>query len=206
MTVLPPLRTLLFLLEEASAKWMLQGLIETNFKVDPQSWDIQYKVFEGKQDLEKHLSRVLSRWRTPYTTFFIVRDQDAGDCTVVKESIRALCPEPLLQRCVIRIACRELESFYLGDLSAVENGLQLTGLAQRQSQRKFRDPDNLQAPSKELETLTKSRYQKIGGSRSIAPHLSPQRNRSHSFKMLFRAIRDILSSPFPSDDGRGNRI
>ena len=37
---------------------MLQGLIETNFKVDPQSWDIQYKVFEGKQDLEKYLSRV----------------------------------------------------------------------------------------------------------------------------------------------------
>lgn len=41
----------------------------------------------------------------------------------------------LLLRTVVRIACAELESFYLGDLKAVEDELNIPKLAKKQSLR-----------------------------------------------------------------------
>jgi hypothetical protein len=89
----------------------------------------------------------------------------------------------------VRIACRELESFYLGDLQAVESGLGVSGLAGKQNKAKFRDPDRLSSPSRELEKLTGNRYQKIAGTRAIAPYLDLRAPRSRSFHHLLRAIR-----------------
>ncbi|HOW76959.1 MAG TPA: DUF4276 family protein [Candidatus Competibacteraceae bacterium] len=92
---------------------------------------------------------------------------------------------------VIRIACCELESFYLADLAAVEQGLGITGIAKRQTHQKFRTPDRLGSPSQELKKLTKGQYQKINGSRAIGLHLDTENTRSHSFKMLVEALRRI---------------
>ena len=47
-------------------------------------------------------------------------------------------------RSLIRIACRELESFYLADLQAVEQALGLSGIASQQQTRRYREPDRLQ--------------------------------------------------------------
>ncbi|MDX8400856.1 MAG: DUF4276 family protein [Gallionellaceae bacterium] len=90
---------------------------------------------------------------------------------------------------LVRIACRELESFYLADLSAVEAGLGMSGLAKQQDKVKFRNPDNLQNPSNELLALTKRRYQKVSGSREIGLYLDVDNERSNSFKNLISGIR-----------------
>jgi hypothetical protein len=82
-----------------------------------------------------------------------------------------------------------LEAFYLGDLRAVELGLRLRGLLSKQGKAKFRDPDRLQFPSLELEKLTNRQYQKVAGSRAIAPHLDLERPGSPSFHHLIQAIR-----------------
>jgi hypothetical protein len=113
-----------------------------------------------------------------------MRDQDQSDCRQIKQSLAAICAAAGHPEATVRIACRELEAFYLGDLHAVETGLNITGLAAHRNQAKFRDPDQVPFPARELETLTGNRYQKIAGSRAIAPHLNLETPRSKSFHHL----------------------
>jgi hypothetical protein len=186
--------TLVFFLEERSAAEMLKGLLP---RVLPEGISVEYHPFEGKQDLEKRLPKLLRAWRRPDCRFVLIRDQDAGDCRIVKRRLSDLCRKGGHPDILIRIACRELESFYLGDLAAVESGLGFKGIAGRQNGRKFRNPDQLRSPSRELERLTKGRYQKILGSRRIGPRLSLEGNRSHSFGVLVSGIRRL----FVGEDG-----
>ncbi len=184
------MRTLVFCLEEPSAKEMLQGVLP---KILPEDVTPRYIVFHGKQDLEKQLVRRLRFWRIPNTQFVVMRDQDSADCKVVKAKLVKLCIQAGRPDALIRVACHELESFYLGDLAAVEAGLQLTGLVRRQLSSKFRDPDHLANPAQEMKRLTKEKYQKISGSRAIGPHLQLEENRSKSFSTLVTGVRKLLA-------------
>jgi len=94
---------------------------------------------------------------------------------------------------LVRIACHELESFYFGDLDAVEKGLGITNIVRYKNKAKYRDPDSIINPSYELEKLTNGSYQHVMGSRSIAPHLSLDKNTSHSFNALISGIRKLLT-------------
>jgi len=181
---------LVFFLEEPSAKAMLEGLLP---RILQQDNAIRYVVFEGKQDLEKQLVRRMRGYRKPDACFIVVRDQDSGDCVAIKQRLAVLCVEAGRPDAIIRIACRELESFYLADLAAVEQGLSVTGLVRQQNHAKFRAPDRLGSPSQELKSLTKGLYQKIGGSRAIGPFLDPENSRSNSFKVLVEAIRHLAT-------------
>ena len=68
--------TIVFLLEEASAREMLKGLLP---QILPSGFDVKFIVFEGKQHLDKELERKLRGWRLPNSTFIVLRDQDAQD-------------------------------------------------------------------------------------------------------------------------------
>ena len=93
---------------------------------------------------------------------------------------------------LIRIACHELESFYLGELEAVANAYQMQ--LPNQNSSKFRKPDNLANAAEELRKITQKRYQKIDGSRRIAHLLKTDgTNRSHSFNVLCDGIRRIAA-------------
>lgn len=180
-----------FLLEEESAKAMLEPLLaQLAPKVD--AFHSRFIVFEGKQDLEKNLERKLRGYLNPNARFLVLRDQDKEDCRKLKRRLKAKCQAARRPETVVRIACRELESFYLGDLQAVENGLQIRGLASKQEKARFRDPDQILSPSTVLEDLTGHRYQKVSGSRAIAPYLNLDVNRSRSFRTLVRAICDCI--------------
>lgn len=182
------MKTLVFLLEEPSAREMLAGLLP---RILPEDIQVRFLIFQGKQDLEKNLKLKLRGWRTPDSMFVVMRDQDSGDCKVIKSRLVAICRQAGRDSVLVRIACRELESFYLGDLLAVEEGLGLKGLVRQQSGAKFRDPDRLGNPSKELIALTHNAYSKLMGSRAIAPYLSLEENRSRSFKALVSGIRKL---------------
>lgn len=183
------MRELVFLLEEPSAKAMLESLLPrilragTHFRCIP---------FEGKQDLEKQLMRKIRGYQNERARFIVLRDQDSHpDCRAVKAKLLELCEASgKAVRCLVRVACRELETFYLGDLQAVEEALGTPGLAKKhQSSRKFKAPDGLGSPSKELKSLTGGRYEKVGGSRAIGLCLQPDNPRSPSFRNLITAIR-----------------
>lgn len=183
---------LVFLLEELSAKAMLESLLPrmlnpgTRFRCIP---------FEGKQDLEKQLTRKIRAYQNPAARFIVLRDQDSHpDCVQVKQRLLELCrASGKADQCLVRIACTELETFYLADLSAVEHALAIHGLARLQQTRRFRAPDALGNPSKELKALTKGRYEKVAGSRSIGQHLSLNNERSPSYRNLLSAIRRMES-------------
>ena len=182
---------LIFLLEEPSAEEMLKGILP---RILPDHVYPEYKIFEGKQDLEKNLARILRAWRTPHCTFVVLRDQDLADCRVVKQKLVGLCQYGRRKDALVRIACRELESFYLGDLAAVEKGLHLKGLANRQRNRKFREPDRLDHPAQELVRLTSGQYSKIAGSRAIGPHMKIEGNASCSFNALISGIQKLTNA------------
>jgi hypothetical protein len=177
-------KELVFLLEEGSAKALLQAILPSLTRTQS-----RFIVFEGKQDLHRQLERKLRGYLNPKARFIVLQDQDATDCRKLKKSLALLCSRARKPETIVRIACRELESFYLGDLRAVESGLGLTGLARWQNRAKYRDPDRLHAPSRELARLTEYGYQKIAGSRAIAPHLDLESPRSRSFYHLLQAIR-----------------
>ena len=179
---------LVFFLEEPSAKMMLTGLLPKLFATEIIP---HYVVFEGKSDLEKQIVKRMRGWLKPDSRFVIIRDQDSGDCIQIKNGLLEKCEEAGKSNVVVRIACRELESWYLGDLAAVETGLDLRNLARHQNNRKYRDPDRVSNPSTELQKLTKDRYQKISGSRSIGSHLSLDNNRSHSFGVFVSALEQL---------------
>jgi hypothetical protein len=183
------MRTLVFFLEGRSEEAMLQGVLP---RILPPDVHVRYQVFSGKQDLEKNLVRRLRSWQTPNSFFVVLRDQDAGDCRTTKARLLELCNKSGKKSVLIRIACHELESFYLGDLAAVERGLGIENLQRKQQGKKFRNPDALANPAQELYTLTGHLYDKLSGSRDIAPHLHLKDNKSHSFKVLIAGLRNLL--------------
>lgn len=184
------MRELVFLLEEASSKAMLETLLPRMLN---ECIAIRCVPFEGKQDLEKQLTRKIRAYQNQRARFIVIRDQDSHpDCTAVKHHLLSLCQESgKAKKCLVRIACRELEAFYLADLLAVERGLALKGLADQQQSKKFRSPDTLGSPSVELKTLTKGGYEKVAGSRAIGQYLDIENGRSPSFRNLIAAIRHM---------------
>jgi len=184
------MKELVFLVEERSAKAMLESLLPR--LLPPESL---YRLipFEGKQDLEKQMVTRIRGYQNRDARFIILRDQDsAPDCATVKQRLLDRCiASGKTDHCLVRIACTELESFYLADLAAVEQGLNLTGLQKLQGTKKYRYPDKLGSPSHELKSLTKGRYEKIAGSRAIGQHLTLDNERSRSFKHLIAGIHRL---------------
>ncbi|MBU2614701.1 MAG: DUF4276 family protein [Elusimicrobia bacterium] len=181
------MKELVFLLEEESAKEMLKSLLP---RILPYDITPQYFVFEGKQDLENQLIRKLKGYRVPNAKFVILRDQDASDCRIVKNSIIDKCNKTGRKDVLVRIVCREIESWYLADLAAVEQGLNVSKLVQLQNKNMYRTPDNIVSPSKRLKKIA-PKYQKVSGSRAIGPFLDLNNNRSHSFAVFIAGIKKL---------------
>lgn len=191
--------SLVFFLEEPSAREMLKGLLP---RILPCVVVTKYVVFEGKQDLKKNLVRRLRGWRAPDSIFVVMCDQDAADCLAVKSEFVKKCRDAGKPEAVVRIVCRELESWYFGDLAAVESGLGISGLVRRYGNaRKYRVPDKIHYPAIELSKITRNAYQKVAGSRAIGPKLSLDSNKSHSFRVFIggvqQAIRDTIEPNLP---------
>ena len=171
------MKELVFLLEESSAKAMLDELLP---RVLNSAIRFRCVPFQGKQDLEKQLARKIRDYQNAQARFIVLRDLDSHpDCVAVKARLLDACRQSGKQsQCLVRIACCELESFYLAD-----------GLERHQPSRKCRHPDGLGNPARELASLTQHRYQKVAGSRAIGAHLNPENTRSASFRNLMAAVR-----------------
>ena len=188
------MRELVFLLEEPSARAMLETLLP---RLLESAMPCRLVPFEGKQDLERNITRRIRGYQNPQARFIVVRDLDSHpDCRVLKRRLLDLCAESGKgDACLVRIACQELKTFYLADLQAVEAALGLSGLVRHQANRKFRDPDRLGSPSHELRQLTGRRYEKVAGSREIGRHLALDNQRSASFRHLVDGVRRLAQTP-----------
>ena len=133
---------IVFLLEESSMKFLLEGLLPRIFP----GIMFQCIAHEGKDDLEKSIPRKLRAWREPGVRFVVLRDKDQNDCVSLKQRLLAICEEAGRPDTLVRIACYELESWYLGDPDALAQAFgneQLRRIGQRA---RFRDPDSVQQP------------------------------------------------------------
>lgn len=153
-----------------------------NFKTIPHS---------GKSDLEASIPRKLKAWQEPDTKFVIVRDQDSADCIAVKKHLLELCA-PFRREVLVRIACRELESWYFGDLKAISDAYKrdITGLADKA---KYRHPDSIGNPKQELKKLF-PKHQQIDGARRIASYMDINRNDSTSFCHFVSGVRKLCET------------
>jgi hypothetical protein len=182
---------IVFLLEESSMEETLKGLLP---RILPINTPLKYIKFQGKQDLEKNLKRKLRGYLVHGARFVVLRDQDSGDCRAIKQRLRELCIQSNRPDTLIRIVCRELESWFLGDLAAVETALGISGLSQRQSEKKFRSPDKHNNAKQILTNLTDGKYRAISSSRAIGPHLNLEENTSHSFRVFIQGVKNLAEA------------
>lgn len=175
---------LVFLLEEPSAQDFLTRALAG---IIPEEVQVHYMVFEGKQDLEKRLPKRMKGWVRPNTQFIVMRDEDSGDGVVIKRRLRKLCVGAGHPKAIIRIACKELEAFFVGDWHAIAEGFKNPSLAQHTNHAKYRNPDLLVSPSDELSKII-ANYQKREGARKISPFLKLERNKSNSYRVLISTI------------------
>ena len=179
--------TVVFLLEEPSARALLEGLLPR--LVGPKV-NVRYLVFEGKQDLEAQLARKLRGWNVPESRFVVLRDQDAGDCRLVKQQLVERVKESG-KSALVRVACHDLEAWVLGDLHALARAFGEPRVAAQARKAKYREPDSLHNPVSELRRLVPG-YQKIDGARRVGRLLDPETNTSRSFRVFCDGVSSLF--------------
>ena len=186
------MKNLVFFLEGQSEKEMLKGLLP---HLLPEHIRPRYIIFNGKGDLIKNLCHRLKEWCLPDSGFIILVDQDKNDCKKLKKNLQKLCTQIRPQRpFIIRLACRELESWYFGDLSSTADALGIPRLTELTNKKAYRNPDAIKYPAKELSNITKGRYQKISGSRAMGKYLKIDENRSRSFRVFIKGIQKLIAT------------
>ena len=113
------MKKLVFLLEEPSMKELLTIILP---KIIPNNFIFQCISHNGKRELEKSIPIKTRGWKEPNIRFVIIHDKDSADCINLKNEIYNKIHEARRSDTLIRIVCTELESWYLGDLKAVESG------------------------------------------------------------------------------------
>ncbi len=180
--------TIVFLLEEKSMKYFLDGILP---RILPEGVAYRTIPHEGKSDLQKSIPIKLRGWTQPDTKFVVVQDQDTNDCYDLKQKLQNICA-PYQKEVLIRIACHELESWYFGDLDAVSEayGKDLRNL---KNKRAYRVPDAIVYPKEELRRILPV-HQQISGAKKIAPYIDIDGNRSVSFQMFVKGVRRLCEN------------
>ena len=152
--------------------------------------DLQFRCVphEGKGDLEKSVVRKLRSWRTPGVRFVVMRDQNGGDCHAVKAQLSALCKEGGRPDSLVRVVCRELEAWYLGDLEALAKTFPRAAsrIRARMAKRRFDTPDGVVQPARALAELVPG-FRKRAAAQKMGLLLSG-RNRSRSYQVFLAGV------------------
>lgn len=182
--------------EELSAKNVLDEVLP---KLIP---GVHYRIYphQGKEDLYKALrTTVPSISKIPGSRILITRDQDNYDCKDVKADLlkivdgKCACPHS------IRIVCRELESWFLGDLNAIKQAYPRFKPEQHSAKADFRDVDSIAIPNDYLLRIIPE-YQgmatlpKLETSSKISKFLDLENNTSKSFKFTLSAITQLVAN------------
>ena len=116
------MKRLVFLLEEMSTqKFLMNFLPELGFRKEEYLFP---KIYQGKQDLLENFIRELRGWGVPGIRFIMLVDKDGDECRELKARILAKAEKKCrkqFEQLRVRILCRELEAWYLGDLAALRS-------------------------------------------------------------------------------------
>jgi hypothetical protein len=146
---------------------------------------------QGKSDLEASFPKKLRAWSQNLSPRFVIcRDNDGGDCIMLKARLLKMVPLLTHHPVKFRIVVQELESWYLGDLVALENaGLLPKGNSSKLAkQQKFKKPEKLTNAKQELHKLVGKGGQ-LKLARQIAPYLDLEKNVCSSFNQFLIALK-----------------
>ncbi len=196
--------------EEPSLKEVLDIIVP---KIIPQGVYYQIYPHQGKQDLEKALkTAVPSISKIPGARIIITRDQDNDDCRTLKSNLERLIAGKINCEYKIRIICKELESWFLGDLAAVEAAYNRFRSDQYSNRTELRDVDAMSKPSEFLRRIIPEysnlrSLPKLTTAQRIGANLDINNNRSESFNQMVAAIKELTDPRTPppalsADPGR----
>ena len=125
----------------------------------------------------------------------MVHDQDSNDCLLLKERLRDLVQinnHNAIIPFLIRIACKELENWYLGDMLAIEEVYPHFKAAKYQHKKKYKTNPDLLFGAQELKRIVKG-FSKGLASKQIPKFMSLEVNKSKSFQHLLTGIERFLN-------------
>ena len=178
---------LVFLLEEPSMKLLLAGLLPRLFPGWVEHTHFLLVPHQGKSDLDRSVPTKLRSWQIPGDRFVILRDNDNADCVDLKARFTKLCGQCGRPDTLVRLVCQELESWYLGDLTALAQAYGDTKINSPALRKRFSDPDSWQKPSVEVARLAPA-FQKGSGARLMGAALQPSANHSASFQVFVSGL------------------
>ncbi len=182
--------------EEKSMEEFLRILLP---KILSDNWRLDHnyfiRSFEGKNNLQKSLPKQVRAFSyySEKIGLVVVQDQDSADCKILKSKLSKLILDNSNLPHMIRIVCKELESWYLGDLSAINKAYSSFKYENYQNKAKFRTPDSLNNVSEELIKILPE-FQKVTTAKKIAPFLEIHNNRSQSFNQFVSGILKFTSN------------
>jgi len=162
-------------------------------KIIPLTFTFQCIPHNGKSALKKSIPIKTKGWREPNVQFIIVHDKNSSDCKKLKEELYNLIDSSKRTNTLVRIVCTELESWFLGDLNAVEKGYN-TNLSAYKAKALFRNPDIILNAKQELRKLIPT-YQPISGSNTISQFMDITKNNSHSFNVFVSGVKNLVKEP-----------
>ncbi len=184
------IKQLVFMTEEASMEKFIEIILK---KLLPENLDSIIISHEGKQDLEKSIPRKLRAWRNNDQVnyhFIIIRDKDSGNCMDIKNDLKNICKKAGRKDSIIIIAIHELESWFLGDLQAIEKAYNIPDLGNKQKNRIYRTPDKLANASEQLSKICKDRS-KVTRTKKIAINMDFKNNLSTSFNHFIKKVVEL---------------
>lgn len=197
-----------FLVEEPSMEAFLRSLLP---RLLPDHVSFEVHPYQGKADLLAKLPDRLNayaRWLPEDWRIIVLVDRDDEDCHQLKRQLEATALNAgLLSRSngrggdwqvATRIVIEELEAWYFGDWVAVLAVFPRVSPAIPNRQG-YRDPDSIRGGTWEAfervlnrHDYARSGLRKIETARSLGAVMEPERNRSASFGVLYRAILEAL--------------
>jgi len=184
---------IVFLVEDLSMRKFLEGIL---LRLGFESHHFRIKHHQGKEDLIRNLDKVVKKESKEANFLFVLVDQDKRNCYEFKKEIKEK-----MQNCAcnykIRIACYELEAWFLGDMDAIKQCSQKFKPDFFRNKEKYRNIDSLPKPSSIIEEIVPdlkkiySRKDKFASEISKYIDLNDKINQSHSFNVFLETIKSI---------------
>jgi hypothetical protein len=146
----------------------------------------------GAGDLERSFAGKIANDPHPSSKFLILRDADNRDCNALKRELWERIARGKRGRSVIRIACQELESWYLAQPAALAAA---GALASEIPKRRLSGNVDAIADPKRIFLRHACIRGQIEHARRIGPCLDIDSKRSASFKHFVAGLRRLAAMP-----------
>lgn len=191
-----------FLVEEASTAEILRAILP---QIMPEPWVLDENYFirphEGKKDLQKSIPRKVKAFgKFPQKVGIVVlQDQDSSDCKELKANLVRLCANHANENTpyLVRIACHELEAWYIGDMDALEAVFPRFNAKNYKNKAIFRNPDACVNPKNELKRIL-GEYSQLQKAKEMGAQMAINKNKSESFNQFIRGVKLFIENhPHP---------